>query len=300
MPRFGSVTQSHAHNVAGVTTDAADVTLDLETERGVLTVTREDGSSFTLDSARHTYDSTALVSPVTGGQAGGAILADITRDSVTAAVIAVEYDIGYGNWLAGGYWLQFTGDIAAGDIQAAEMGAFVDGPELAARDDMPSGGTGTYDGLSGGMYVARHGTDTGAPVGTHELGDYYGQLTLEADFDAARISGQVDDIYVTGVAVAPSGETATYVNDRTDYVLYLDTLGINPDGTFRGEGVTLTHPDLNITESEGTWGGQFSTIDDSAGNPRLVAGTHGGSMETEGGSEAAFVGAFYGVSEDFE
>ena len=59
LPRFGSVTQSHAHNVAGVTTDAADVTLDLETERGVLTVTREDGSSFTLDSARHTYDSTA-------------------------------------------------------------------------------------------------------------------------------------------------------------------------------------------------------------------------------------------------
>ena len=301
LPRFGSVTQSHARNVAGVTTDAAEVTLDTENERGILTVTREDGSSFTLDSDIHTVGSTSVISPVTGRPAGGAILANVTDTEATIAAVAVEWDIGYGNWLAGGYWLHFMGDIAGGHATSAEMGAFVDGPELG-NAEMPSGGTGTYNGLSAGLYVSRYGTDPGLPLpaGTVEIGDYVGDIELTANFDTSRISGTVDNISVTGAAETPSGEQFSHVDVPTDYVLHLDALGINDDGAFRGEGVTLTHPHIDIIRSDGAWGGQFSNIDDSMGNPRLVAGTAGGTGETAGGSEAAFVGAFYGVTDQFE
>ena len=44
----------------------------------------------------------------------------------------------------------------------------------------------------------------------------------------------------------------------------------------------------------------FSTVDDSAGNPRVVAGTLGGTGTTPGGSTASFVGAFFGATLQFE
>ena len=87
---------------------------------------------------------------------------------------------------------------------------------------------------------------------------------------------------------------------QSDYRLILDSLRVNSDGTFRGSGVRLTHPDLNITSTEDTWGGKFSTMEDSMGNPRIVAGTHGGIATTSGGSEAAFIGAFYGATNQFK
>ena len=51
VPAFGSVTQSSNRGVSGVTTDAASTTFDGTNVN--LTVNREDGSNFALDSAVH-------------------------------------------------------------------------------------------------------------------------------------------------------------------------------------------------------------------------------------------------------
>ena len=68
-----------------------------------------------------------------------------------------------------------------------------------------------------------------------------------------------------------------------------------PDGTFAGSDVTITHPSFTA-QTDGSWGGRFSTTDDSAGNPRVVAGTFGGAANTSGESEFTFVGAFFGAT----
>ena len=103
-------------------------------------------------------------------------------------------------------------------------------------------------------------------------------------------------MYVTGVAVLPDGQTEAFEGANST-VIHLQPLAIASDGTFRGEGVTVTHPLYTIVDSEGAWGGRFSTIDDADGNPRLVAGTHGASWTSSGGTKAIFLGTLVGSNE---
>lgn len=302
LPRFGSVTQSQARDIAGVSTDAANVTLNSLTGQGVLTVTRSDGSRLVLDSARHTLVSDEGISPVTSRDYAAGVLLNANNTALTAAYVAAEWDPGYGNWLAGGYWFHIKGNLRAGHVTGAEMGAFVDGPEISTAANVPLLGNATYHGLAAGLGVQRMGTEGipfGIPQGTYLTGEYAGELELIARFATGQITGVIDQMYVSGVAETPNGDTEPFEGDNPT-VIYLQALDINGDGTFRGAGVTVTHPLYQIVESEGSWGGRFSAIDDREGNPRLVAGTHGVTLSTTGGTEAAFVGAFYGATDAFE
>ena len=49
-----------------------------------------------------------------------------------------------------------------------------------------------------------------------------------------------------------------------------------------------------VTRSSGTWGGKFSNVPDSIGDPRLVVGTNGGEFLEDDGSRGVFLGAFLG------
>ena len=86
----------------------------------------------------------------------------------------------------------------------------------------------------------------------------------------------------------------------TGYELHFGPGPRNPDGTFQHGALPVRHSDRGITESGESLGGQFSTLDDSSGNPRMVAGTYGGTASTAGESEVAFIGAFYGSTELLE
>ena len=70
--------------------------------------------------------------------------------------------------------------------------------------------------------------------------------------------------------------------------------------TFTGNQITVTSQDYNVDTTTGTWGGQFSNVNDGDGNPRAVAGTNAVYFNTTGGSEAIFTGAFYGATGPFE
>ena len=303
LPAFGSVTQSRNADVSGITTDAAETTFT--GDRFTLTVTREDGSSFTLDTDTDETDiGNPGLSEVTGRRSQTGVIAKGDTASIVAAGALVDWQSDDAtDYLAGGYWLYIEGDIASGNVTGAEIGAFVDGPELSGMPQIPVTGTATYDGIAGGIYATRYGSDAvSVPEGTYETGEYLGEIRLTADFSTSNISGMIHSIGFHGAYIqTPNGSVDSIPDDpQSDYQLLLGSLGINPDGTFRGSGVRLTHPQLNITSTEGTWGGKLSTINDSAGNPRIVAGTHGGAATTSGGSEAAFIGAFYGATPQFK
>ena len=292
-PRFGSVIQS---------TGAADRARASLTAgpRLQVNIARGTGGSIALDTATDaTLYADTGTSGVTGRDGAEAYLLKYDASSFTVAYVGAEWDPGYGGWLAGGYWLHAMGNIAAGTITSAEAGAFMDGPEIRGTPDMPVTGTASYQGFAGGLYASRAGTDAGfgVPRGTTETGEFEGALTLNANFGSGTIQGRISDISAEGVIVYPNG-TAEAFDVYSDYEVRLAPTRIGADGRFSSTGVTVWHPQIAVS-SQGSWGGRFSTIDDSAGNPRLVAGTVGATATTPGGSVGSFVGAFYGVTPQF-
>ena len=68
---------------------------------------------------------------------------------------------------------------------------------------------------------------------------------------------------------------------------------------FERDRVTLNHPDRTIVQTEGFWGGVFSSRQDTDGSPRLVVGFNGVSFVESDGSEGEFFGSFLGLSGPF-
>ena len=298
-PIFGSVVQAFTDGISGVT----GVETSFNGGRFALQINRQNGSATTLDTDRDLVSDVDEVSPsenlITNRNAVQGYVYRLNEREFTAAGVGVEWsNTDFTDYLSLGYWLHV--DIGT---QNAEIGTFIDGPEFADTIQVPVTGTATYNGRAGGIYLTRHGTDVPLiPSGTFQQGEYTGRVRLTADFGSNQISGRVDNIGLYNVlAVAPDGRTA-YEPDLTDtdYEIILGAAPISQTGTFSGQGVTLTHPQLQITSSEGDWAGRFSTIDDGSGNPRAVAGTHRASVTYAGGSEGVFAGAFYGATERFQ
>ena len=290
-PVFGSVTQSTGRG------DRARALLT-SGPRLQVNIAREAGGSIALDTAAHTVDAGPGTSAVTGRDGADAYLLSYDASSLTLARVGAEWDPGYGGWLSGGYWLHAIGDIRAGKITAADAGAFMDGPEIRGTPDMPVTGTASYRGIAAGLYASQYGTDVpGVPRGSQEVGEFDAAAALTADFGDSTISGRISNIRAYGVIIYPDGSSDGF-DTATEYQMHLAPSRIGSDGKFSGSGVTVTHPLVSI-RSQGSWGGRFSTVDDSAGNPRLVAGTIGASGTTPGGSTASLVGGFYGVTPQY-
>ena len=290
-PLFGSVAQFWSVGLPSVV--GIDTTYD--GDRFTLDINRQSGAPTTLDTTNDYVVNAVDISPpenlVTNRPAvEGYIVsvdATVTDFEITVAGVSVEWEnTDFTDYLAGGYWIHV--DLFA---IAAEIGAFVDGPEIDGIPQMPLSGTATYTGRAAGVYFTEHGTDTQYPAGTGELGEYAGRLELVADFGANTISGNVDNIGLS----SDLGQ-----DSLSGYGLMLGSAPIDQNGFYSGDNVRLTNPDVNIISTSGSWAGRFSTIDDNSGNPRATAGTHAGSASTSGGSQAVFVGAHYGATERFQ
>ncbi len=300
LPRFGSVTQSTNRGVSGVTTDAASTTFD---GRNVsLAVARQDGSRLRLDSATHavpdfTTDWTSPIGNHTGRTWG---LLDYTNSTVTVGLTAVSWNNSDPtDYLAGGYWMYVTGDFSAPRVTGIEVGAFVDGPELDGPARVPTLGTATYTGAASGLYAYEYGSGhSEVPDGTVEVGSYDAVATLNADFGAGTIAGCigcVGAVTVSGVASAPDGRAAGFEGVETYARVRMAPAAIGSDGTFRNRDVSVELLGRTVTSSSGSWGGKFSNIEDSAGDPRLVAGTNGAEWNESDGSQGVLTGAFFGT-----
>lgn len=184
------------------------------------------------------------------------------------------------------------------------MGTFVDGPELRLPPNLPTTGTARYEGLGAGAFATRYGTGfTGAGVapGSTEIGEFEGTTTLTANFADNTISGCFGckgDVLLSGVFEdRATGAQRAFVNTPTDYQIRLGAAQIGSDGSFRASDVTLSSATVQragfgFTEQGGSWGGKFSNIPVSTGEPRLVAGTFGGRAALSDGTQAAYIGAF--------
>ena len=278
-----------------------------------VTVTRADSSTLTLDTADAVEDTGAVsdtLFKIPGGSRtlrvwGTANIADrsatVARLAVTAADAA--------DWLAGGYWLHVAGQnllAAAPTVTGAELGAFVDGPELGPQPaSLPDNVTARYEGTAAGAYVSQYGSvlaNVGSVApGSTETGEFEAVATLIANFADDTISGCIGckgATPLTGVFEdSATGAQNTFTETPTDYEVRLGAAGIKPDGTFRVNDVTLfsaglQQTGLGVTERRGAWGGKFSNIPVATGEPRLVAGTLGGRISYSDGARGVFVGAF--------
>ena len=293
-PAFGSITQSSNQNSAGVSTDSAQSSFDGDTY--TLRIARRNGSTLSLNTDDHLSDGRTVNSSVTGREMTSGYLLDYDARSVTYALGTVEFDPGFGGWMSRGYWIHLTGNWAAGEASRVEVGAFVDGPEFSGSASVPAIGTATYEGVAAGVVSVKAGSSAGH---IRETGEYRGTLRLTADFSRGFVSGTIQSRATRGFVSFGDGTSRPGGrNDNT--TINLGHTAINSDGSFAGTGVTLTSGLVNQQgPSEGYWGGRFSTIDDSAGAPRAVAGTHGATMSLPGGGSITYVGYHFGATDDF-
>ena len=165
LPAFGSVTQSeNSHGVSGVSTDRASTSIvgDVFTLR----ISRQPGPDLVVSSSDpDLVFGNQEASPIPGHTyTQDGYLIDYTTAGTTGTYAVVSWDdTDYTDYLAGGYWLHWTGDILSDNYFLSEGGAFVDGPELnlSHRPDMPIIGSASYVGAAEGLYASVTGTDFG-------------------------------------------------------------------------------------------------------------------------------------------
>ena len=196
LPNFSSVTQSaNTGSVAGVSGDAASTSFDGRNVR--VTVQRTDGSRLVFDGATDRIDSESYNPIVPGYSYRGDSLLTSTATTLSVAAVYTNWNNADPNdYLAGGYWMHLEGQIDTLDISGADIGAFVDGPELSGAPTLPRLGTARYLGQAGGLYVHES-------VRSVEVGEFGADVQLTANFASNTISGCVgceNGVTVWGVA----------------------------------------------------------------------------------------------------
>ena len=290
LPRFGSVTQSsNAGSVAGVTGDAASTSFNGREAR--LTIRRTDGSRLSFNGATDRVGS-LVYDPILPGHTfrGDAMLKETATSVSVAAVYTNWNNADPTDYLAGGYWMHVTGSTSPPAVTGAEIGAFVDGPELRGPSTRPTTGRATYTGSAAGFYAYRSTQNV-------QIGEFGGVASLTADFGANTISGCIGcngGVNVSGIDVDTSGRVTEFVNVNVPVRVRMSPASIGGDGTFRNQRVSLERDDATVTSTSGSWGGRFSTIQ-SGGEPRLVAGTAGARWTEATGAQGVFAGAWYAV-----
>lgn len=211
------------------------------------------------------------------------------------------------DYLMVGWWAYFPGqhppDLDPYDTQQPVV---IDGPEFdpAHPPTIPSIGTASYQGPVFGTYTFR---PADGPEGVSpDIEDFYvadgwsGQATLTADFGAGMVQGCIGCVgdLVHRDALIPIYHPDVQF-DPTEYEIHLLAHPFDPDTGMIDGGVSeVRQPSQEVTDSEGGWGGYFSSRPDEAGNPRMLAGFTWNSFDIDGG-RARLVGAFTGLSEDF-
>ena len=304
LPRSGHVTQSSATKAHGITGDTAVTAFD--GSHVTLTVFQSAGGRLRLDSRTDAVPGQFAPEtlPAPGHGARDWNMARRTDESTTFGRVTVFWaNEDPGNYLAGGYWMHVTGDLADPSDTVVGVGAFVDGPVLHNTPQFPDIGTASYVGPATGLYAYRHGGGHGdIPDGAVTVGEYEGMATLTADFGQMTISGCVgcrEPVRVSGLMMPPTGAGRGRVLDgqESGIRMHLGPASIDADGAFRNSDVRIEFLDPGRTASRqsGAWGGDFPGIRGTHA-PHLVAGTTGLEWEEADGSRGAVIGTFVGAT----
>ena len=267
-------------------------------------VKKEDGTARTLDSRlNYQYTTTFLPPPTIPGFSNRAWqLTENAHDGRTFVYALVSWDRDDpADYLSAGWWLHLPPGVSFRNRQEAEAGVFMDGPEidLTKPPELPAAGTATYVGGTGGVYRYQ-------PLdGELEEHEYTAVINLTADFSDRTISGCVGCIgeidtqrlYLYGLLGWRWGPPAV---PPTAYEVRFGSTPFNPDGTFEGTDIAVTHPERAVTESGGLWAGQFSNVPDPDGNPRRIIGLSDVRFEEADLGSGSFVGIFESLSPAYQ
>ena len=136
------------------------------------------------------------------------------------------------------------------------------------------------------------------------IDEYEGVINLQVDFADRTIEGCIGCL---GDLVTRRAHFSAFLGEDVvdtesfvlDHEIQLGTLEF--DGLrcqFQGAEAAVVHPDLEMVESSGHWGGQISERPDATGLPRLVAGFSSADFLDENGVEGTFTGTFVALSPD--
>ena len=273
---------------------------------GVLTVKahRRDGSPRTLTSARHLENEWGLYAPpppIPGFVSREFLLSENRHDGRTLLYALVEWDDGNpDDYMAFGWWMHFPVGASFRDLEAAELGAFTDGPELDLSNPpaLPARGTATYSGTAGGLYEYRYGSGWREELqGESQYVEFSAPIELTADFSDASIVGCIGctgDVRAETLHLYPVLAWRGPPPDAlpADYEIRLGRTPLEANGTFENADIAVNHPERDVTRTEGVWGGQFSNVPDADGNPRRVVGIADVEFDEADGSSGSFLGGF--------
>ena len=212
MPMSGTILELLAANqpeVLEATAEAANALPFSDTVRTTfdgrdltVSVARQNAATLVFDTAREAVFSGELTSPILRGHDSvdyWTLLSATPEGTITSTHYISWNHADPADYLAAGYWLQRSGLSGAGqslDFENAELGVFIDGPELspATPPDLPVSGEASYAGPARGSYVGRYGTNPvpatpTATAGSTEIGIFASPVLLTADFGAQTISG---------------------------------------------------------------------------------------------------------------
>ena len=271
-------------------------------------VKRQDGSTRTLDSAMDFEETWGLLLPrpvIPGFSSREWLMAENHYDGRTLLYALVNWDDeNPADYLAAGWWLHFPPGVSFRDLEEAERGVFIDGPEidLSNPPQMPADGVATYLGSAGGLYQYQYGSAWGELQGDSQYIEFGADMVLTANFTDNTIEGCIGcagDIEIRrGGYLFP---IITWRSPRpdalpTDYEVRLGATRFNPDGTFENTDITVMHPERTVTETTGLWVGQFSNVPDPDGNPRQVVGCSDVGFDEADGSSGSFISIFSGLT----
>lgn len=273
-------------------------------------ITPKDGSTLRLNTARDGSYSTSFP-PVLPNHSGRIwTLFNRTRENTTIVYALLNWDNEtQTDYLAAGWWLHFQGQLRFPRLPIfnADRGTFLEGTELDTSNppEMPVTGSATYVGASGGLYAYQYGSGWGDLAGTEVFEEVQGVITLRADFADKTIQGCIGcegdfEIQRSHLRIAlgwRQGEPPAATPD--DYEVHLGPTPFTQGGAFRAADVRVTHPGRSVAQSGGSWEGRFSNRPDSAGHPRLVAGSSLAEFTEADGSRGSLEGLFNVFSEPF-
>ena len=259
-------------------------------------------------------------------------LFDYTPEGSEMAYVTVSWDNhNVLDYLAGGYWMDITGDItkrfSQGSPNAVYVGAFVDGPEFdpgierARVATLPNTGTATYTGHAAGMYAYYYGAsaavfDRPELIGGRDTGIWSGNAQLHMDFGRGKISGCIGCLVEGLPESAVIWESDANLELVNGYRTVISATYHNRDGAhlarFRLEETDVAPPGTIMVgnlivendydqfvggsggTSEGVWEAQFSHIPNASGYPRIIGGTMAGTWTGSDGQNGEPGGATHG------
>jgi len=291
-PVYGSVSQTSVSSDAAANVNRED--------SGVYSIElpSSDNSTISLNPDDHVQPGTEGVDIISGLEVNYMNLKKESGGSKTHAGIFESEINELGNWFVGGFW--FHGSNVNSEQPSFEFGAFMDGPEISDDPTLPTGGSANYSGEAGGLYSVSEGTDL-----TDSIGSYNGDFEATANFRSGggTLSGKVTITDSTYIDVINDFVKITGTNSQLVGIEFKwDNVQFDSNGQATGD-VTVNldnaegFPDVELASgSGGKTGNRFSseTVSESNLNPRMLVGTHGATISTVEGAEAAFIGIHFG------